>query len=99
MESKSEYENYLKASKKVKEIKGFYIHLLCYVLVISFLVFINLKYSPIHLWFIYPLAGWGIGLIGHAIGVFGTDMLFSKNWEQRKIKEFMEEEKRKNTNL
>jgi hypothetical protein len=99
METKSDFESYLKASKHVKEIKGFYIHLLCYVLIISLLVYLNLKYSPEHLWFIYPMAGWGLGLIGHAIGVFGTNTLFSKNWEERKIKEFIEEEQRKNTNL
>lgn len=98
METYSEFESYQKASKKVKEIKGFYIHLFCFLIAISFMVFLNLKYSPEHLWFIYPLSGWGIGLVGHAIGVFGTDSLFSKNWEDRKIKELMEEEK-KNKNI
>ncbi|WP_333694566.1 2TM domain-containing protein [Flavobacterium sp.] len=94
METNTEFERYQKASKKVKEIKGFYIHFICYVIVISLMVYLNLKFSPEHLWFFYPMLGWGVGLIGHAIGVFGTDSLFSKNWEERKIKELMEKEKK-----
>lgn len=96
METNTELERYQKASKKVKEIKGFYIHLICYVIVISLLVYLNLKFSPKHLWFFYPMFGWGVGLIGHGIGVFGTDSLFSKNWEERKIKELMDKEKKNN---
>lgn len=95
METNTEFERYQKASKKVKEIKGFYIHLICYVIVNALLVLLNIRNTPEHLWFFYPMIGWGVGLIGHAIGVFGTDSLFSKNWEERKIKELMEEEKKK----
>jgi len=36
---------------------------------------------------------WGIGLAFHAYGVFGKHLLFSKDWEERKIKEFMEKDK------
>lgn len=93
MENNSELERYHKACKKVKEIKGFYIHFICYVIIIALMVYINLKYSPEHLWFIYPLIGWGVGLIGHGVGVFGSDSLFSKNWEERKIRELMDKEK------
>lgn len=99
MGTNSEYESYQKARKKVKEIKGFYIHLLCYLLVVFLLVYLNLNYSPKQLWFIYPLVGWGVGLLGHAAGVFGADMLFSRNWEERKLKEYMKEENRKSKNL
>lgn len=94
METNTEFERYQKASKKVKEIKGFYIHLICYVIVIALLMLLNISNTPEHLWFFYPMLGLGVGLIGHAIGVFGTDSLFSKNWEERKIKELMEKEKK-----
>lgn len=94
METNTELERYQKASKKVKEIKGFYIHLICYVIVIALIVYLNVKFSPEHLWFFYPMFGWGFGLIGHALSVFGTDSLFSKNWEERKIIELMEKEKK-----
>jgi len=33
---------------------------------------------------------WGIGLFFHWFGVFGRNFLFTKQWEERKIKEFMD---------
>ena len=91
-----EYERYQKARKKVKEIKGFYVNLVCYVLVISFLTFINFKFSPDHLWFYWPMLGWGIGLLFHGIGVFNLVPFFGSDWEEKKIKELMDEEKKQN---
>jgi hypothetical protein len=35
---------------------------------------------------------WGIFLIVHAVKVFGFPSLFNKDWEERKVKEFMNEE-------
>jgi predicted membrane channel-forming protein YqfA (hemolysin III family) len=97
METNSnDYERYKKAKKKVKEIKGFYSHLASYIMVISVLIFINLRYSPQYLWFIWTLLGWGFGVLGHAIAVFDLFSKFGKDWEERKIKEFMDEEKSKN---
>lgn len=90
-----EYERYQKAKKRVKEIKGFYGNLVSYVLVISFLTFINLRYTPEHLWFYWPMLGWGIGVLFHAFGVFKIFPFFGDDWEEKKIKEFMEEEKNK----
>jgi len=37
---------------------------------------------------------WGIGLAAHGFSVFGRDLFFGKNWEERKIQELMEKEKR-----
>jgi len=79
----------------VNEIKGFYIHLTCYVLVISVLIYINLKYTPEYLWFLWSILGWGIGLFSHGVRVFNWFPFLDKAWEERKIKAFMEEEKNK----
>jgi hypothetical protein len=49
---------------------GFRIHVLIYVLVNAGLVVLNLLTSPDHLWFIWPMLGWGIGLLGHGLGVY-----------------------------
>lgn len=89
-----QYESYKKAKKKVKEIKGFYGHLLTYVLVILFLIFINLKYSPHYLWFFWPLIGWGLGVLINGIIVFDAFPFLNKEWEAKKIKQFIEEEKK-----
>jgi hypothetical protein len=91
-----EYERYQAARKKVKEIKGFYANLVSYILVISFLTFINLKYTPEHLWFYWPMLGWGIGLLFHGFGVFNLVPFFGNDWEEKKIKELMDKEKQQN---
>lgn len=93
METNLAYEKYQRAKKQVTEIKGFYSHLLAYTTVISFLAVINLIYSPIYLWFFYPLLGWGLGVFFHAMKVFNFMPFFNNKWEERKIKEFIEHEK------
>lgn len=84
------YEN---AKKRVKKLKAFYSHLASYILIISFLCFINLRFSPEHIWFYWPMLGWGIGLFFHAVGVFNIIPFFGKDWDDKKIKEIMEKEK------
>jgi len=83
---------YQKAKERVEAIKGFYIHLIVYVVVNLILFSINMIASPASLWFFWPLIGWGIGLAMHALSVYGFGRWFSANWEERKIREFMEKE-------
>lgn len=90
----NQYESYKKAKKKVKEIKGFYSHLLTYVLVNLFLIFINLKYSSHYLWFLWPLIGWGLGVLINGVIVFDALPFLNKEWEEKKIEQFIEEEKK-----
>lgn len=58
------------AKQRAEAKYGFYIHLAVYILVNALLVAINLSTSPESKWFIWPLAGWGIGVLFHALGVF-----------------------------
>ncbi len=85
---------YQRARKRIKKLKGFYIHLGVYVLVNLFLFLINIITSPSRLWFYGPLLGWGIAIIVHAFYVFGFDHLFDAGWEEKKIREIMEKEKK-----
>jgi len=87
-----EQERYQEAKKRVEEIKGFYFHLVTYVIINAVLIIINLLTSPEYLWFIWPIVGWGVGLLIHAFTVFSN--LWGKSWEERKIKEIMEKDKR-----
>jgi len=80
-----ENNRYLKASKKVDELKGFYYSLISYIVVIPFLAFVNYQTSWSYQWFWWPMLGWGIGLVIQAFKTFG----YSSNWEERKIQEFM----------
>ncbi|MEN8124988.1 MAG: 2TM domain-containing protein [Bacteroidota bacterium] len=96
-EDYKEYNKYIKAKKKVDEIKGFYIHLTVYIVVNAFLMIPILKYSnpnEISIWSFSTAIFWGIGLLFHAYGVFGKNIIFSKDWEERKIKELMDKDKK-----
>jgi len=42
-------------------------------------------------WFYWPLLGWGIALAAHAYRVFGLSSRFGPEWEERKVRELMEE--------
>ena len=79
-------EKYLRAKKKVEDLKGFYGSIMAYVIVIPFLIFINYRTSWGFQWFWFPMFGWGIGLVVQAFTVFGI----GSSWEDRKIKEIME---------
>lgn len=90
-----------RARKRVKSIAGFYKHLSVYLLINAFLL--ALKYfrlDPGETFFEFGTFStaffWGIGLGFHALGVFGTNAFFGSDWEERKIKEIMEREKRIN---
>ncbi len=86
-------ERYKRAKKKIKKIKSFYIHLVVYII-------INV-YTAIKAFIDHGIEGaaysflgfglfWGIGLFFHWYGVFGKNLLFSKDWEERKIKDLMD---------
>ncbi len=92
---------YLRAEKRLKELKGFYWHALWYVVINIFLVIlITVKGGNIlHFGTWATPFFWGIGLGFHAIGVFGKNRIFGKSWEDRKIKEFMEKEEQESRNF
>lgn len=96
METSEDYKRYQHARKQVEEIKGFYSHLVFYVLVMAVLIYVNLKYTPQYLWFLWTLLSWGIGLLFHAMKVFHWFPFLNKDWEARKIKQYMEEERKRN---
>lgn len=99
MENKyQEEERYIKAKKRVEEIKGFYGNLIAYVIVNIGLLVINILTSPNYLWFFWPMLGWGIGVVFHGMKVFNYMPFIGKDWEEKKIKEFMDkEDQSKNT--
>jgi transcriptional regulator with XRE-family HTH domain len=69
----------------VKKLRGFYKHALIYILVISGLTLINYFTRPQHWWVLYTAAGWGLGLLIHALGVFSPLSLFGPAWEKRQV--------------
>lgn len=99
----SEQERYRRAEKRVKDIKGFYWHLFWYLVVNIFLTFGSsianffaggeLEFRNIHFWNFSVWFFWGIGLVAHWLSVFGKNIVFSKDWEDRKIREYMDKDK------
>lgn len=96
-----ERERYERAKKRVKKITGFYSHLLVYVVVNLILVVINIQQlepgeSYFHWKNFVTLFFWGIGLLAHGLSVFLPYAILGKDWEERKIKEFMDKERHSN---
>lgn len=87
-----ESNKYLRAVERVHDIKEFYGSLISYCIVIPFLIFINLRYMPHFQWFWFPMFGWGIGLVFHGFKAFSYNPFLGKDWEERKIKEYMDNE-------
>ncbi len=82
---------YLRAKERVQEVKKFYSHLTTYCLVITMLALLNYSTSE-ELWFIFPALGWGLGLSIHAMKVFGYNLILGKNWEEKKIAEYLKQD-------
>ena len=85
---------YIKAVEQVEEIKGFYSSLIAYCIVIPILIYINLRFVPQFHWFWFPAMGWGIGLTFQAFKAFAYNPFLGRDWEERKIQEFMNEDKK-----
>lgn len=89
-------EAYIRAKKRVDDMVGFYWHLAVYIVINIFLI-ILIGVNSGSFWhfgtFATPLF-WGIGLLFHFLGVFGPNFMFGKDWEKRKIKEYMDKERR-----
>ena len=67
----SEEQIYELAKKRVEEKRGFFSHLAAYVIVNIMLVLIwAFAAGGGFPWFVFPLGGWGIGIIFHFLGVF-----------------------------
>jgi hypothetical protein len=69
-----------KARKRAEEKAGFYTHFGVYVMVNLFLIVIwwftgGPGTFP---WFIFPLFGWGIGLVAHFIGTWKSTSFIEK---------------------
>jgi hypothetical protein len=58
------------AERRADAKMSFRTHLLAYVLVNAGLVAINLLTSPGSFWAIWPMLGWGLGVVAHGVAVY-----------------------------
>ena len=89
---------YLEAKKRVKRVKGFYIHFLVYICVNLFIAYHNYEdLKPGESYFqwqnFFTLFFWGIGLAAHGLSVFLPNFILGKDWEEKKIRELMDKNK------
>jgi len=85
-----------RAKKQVEELKGFYIHLVIYVVVNAFIL-VNIYLRSDNFWewgHFVTLFAWGIGIFFHASKVFDFNPLFGKKWEEKQIQKYIEEDKK-----
>lgn len=96
-----ENENkYSRAKHRVSLIKKFYTSLISYAIFIPAFAALNYYINEwSHPWFLWAAFGWGIGLFFQGMKAFRWFDFLGKEWEEKKLKEFMEEEERKNRNF
>lgn len=103
-------QRYLKAKKRVKDIKGFYSHFTVYIIVnifISGIIIYGLTHDEdrtigeafSHIGVYMTWLFWGIGVFFHWLGIFGFKNFMGKNWEERKIKEFMDDDRERSEKI
>ncbi|QMU63989.1 MAG: hypothetical protein GKR88_06550 [Flavobacteriaceae bacterium] len=105
-EPNQEEKRYIRARKRVEELKKYYKHLTAYVIVNTLLSAYRIvndirdgttfeeaffDSGNFSLWL-----WWGIGLAFHAYHAFGANLLFmNKDWEDRKIKKYMDDQRKR----
>jgi len=90
MEDLKQNPRYREARRHARDVRGWYVHALIYVLVIGGLTVLNLVQNPGRLWVGWSAFGWGLGLLAHGLSVFVGRGLFGADWEERKIREYLE---------
>lgn len=88
-------ERYQLAEKRVKILKGFYSHVIVFIIVNLIIVFINIQnldagesYFQWHNFITFSF--WGMFLLAHIASVFLPNLIFGKGWEARRIKKYMD---------
>lgn len=93
----SNRSKYLRASERVSELKKFYTR--CFRGAVAILIVAAINYylnEWARPWFLWVVFGVGLSLALRAFKVFGYNMLMGRDWEERKIKEYMDEDRFKN---
>lgn len=107
MKPKTKYDSddglYFRARHRIERLRKFYFHLIIYfivnIIISGFKINRNLNRGESFseaLWdldtFIVWII-WGIIIVIQTISVFGLPYILGRNWEEEKIKQFMDEEK------
>ena len=83
--SESQSAEEILAFNQVRKLKGFYIHLANYVLVIAVLTVVNALTTPNHWWVQWVVMGWGVGVFFHWLQISERFSLFGSKWEKEQV--------------
>lgn len=93
MEFNTNETKYIRAQDRVAKLKRFYGRifrgLLAIVITGAINYYLNEWRNP---WFLWVVFGVGLGLSLKAFKLFGINLLFGKNWEERKVREIMDKD-------
>jgi hypothetical protein len=85
---------YKRATQRVKAKVGFFWHFSIYLVIHAFLITLFFLTGPLpglynYPWFVWSMAGWGIGLLFHYLGVFVCGKSNQSTLQQQMIEEEM----------
>jgi transcriptional regulator with XRE-family HTH domain len=72
-----------------RKIKGFYIHLALYCIVIVVLAVVNALTYPSRLWVLWVAFGWGMGVLVQGLRVFNKVPFLNAAWERRQVEKYL----------
>jgi len=79
------------ARRRVAALKGFYIHLVVFALVLLGLLVVN-SASGGPWWVVWVFLGWGLGVAAHGLAAIGLGSRAIAAWEERKLREYLAED-------
>jgi transcriptional regulator with XRE-family HTH domain len=77
------------ALARVRKIKGFYWHVVQYVVIVGFLIAVNLLTFPRYFWAGWTALAWGLGLALHGLQVFDKIPFLNADWERRTVEKYL----------
>lgn len=100
--NRTQEQRFILAKQRVEKISKFYKHLATYVIINIFLSAIFIAgdindgdtfyeaFSDYHNYKVWLF--WGIGIVFQALNTFGLSLFMNKDWEERKIQKYMDEQ-------
>ncbi|VXB18808.1 helix-turn-helix domain-containing protein [Massilia sp. 9I] len=77
------------AFMRVRRIRGFYMHLMLYLIVTAGCALIDFFTSPGVLWFVGLALFWGLAVLVHALTVFVFERFFGGPWELDQVEKLL----------
>lgn len=74
------------AIKRIRAKRAFWVHLAVYLAVNTLLVFIWAAGSGDHFWPMWPMLGWGIGVVAHGVTVYVGPSTISEERIERELR-------------